>query len=243
MADTQKAPQADKGKMIKIGIIVVVFGVVGWMAMGMLGGEGGTSVMTSQQPVTKTIPNPDIPKPAKLINSDQPKVMSEREKQLLALQQQTEAKYIAAMNELQMLRVEKEIAVTNKEISAAKLDTIAAQKGIVELLAPPVKSEAETQASYAKGLEQPGSTQQPVISQTTTQQTAQQAPEESYTVVSVSRLQGKWQAVLGAGGRLYHVSVGDVLGAAGTVVIAIDQSGVLLETNGKQRKVSMVPII
>ena len=60
--------------------------------------------------------------------------MSQREMELLAQQKQIEAKYIAALNELQALRLEREIAETNKAIIDAKLGTITAQKNIIDLI-------------------------------------------------------------------------------------------------------------
>lgn len=247
MADDKKASDVDKSKPIKIGVVVIVMGIVAWQVMGLMSdGSSSGSVSSSGQQTVRKIPNPNIPKPAAFAKKKEPAELTPREQQLMALQQQTEAKYIAAMNELQMLRIEKEIAETNKEISAAKLDTIAAQKGIEEMLAPPKPKISPTQS--VQSLANPQQAQLP--SQQSAQSSQPQAPVAApapilnYTVVSVSRLRGKWQAVLGSDeGRLYHVSVGDVLGSAGTVVMAIDQSGVLLETNGKQQKISMVPII
>ena len=159
----------------------------------------------------------------------------------MQLQQETQAKYVAALNELQMLKVTLEIAETTKNIAAAKLDTVKNQKDTVDILSGP--RVPVSPQGYAQGLEGP--------SQTVTQTQTIQAPkpllvssEVNYTVVSVSQLRRKWNAVLGAQGSLYSVTVGDVLPADGSTVLSIDKSGVILGgKDGQQKKLSMVPII
>lgn len=166
--------------------------------------------------------------------------LSPREAELMKLQQETEAKYIAALNELQMLKVQREIAENTKAISTAKLDTVKAQKGIVDLLTKP--EQTATPEQYAQGLVAPTPAAQPVPSSGMPVE-AEPKAEVTYTVISVSQLQYKWNAVLGYKGRLYSVSTGDVLPADGSKVISIDKSGVVLEKDGTQKKLSMVPII
>ncbi len=165
--------------------------------------------------------------------------MTEREAQLMRMQQDMQTKYLAAINELQMLKVEKDIAEANKDISKAKLDSITAQKDIVDLLSP--KATTSTEA-YVKGLDQsatpPGG--ETGVQQTTTVTTTQTV---GYTVISVTKLRGEWTAVMGASGKLYSVKAGDVLAADGSVVLGINRSGVLLEKDGKRSKISMVPVI
>lgn len=65
----------------------------------------------------------------------------------------------------------------------------------------------------------------------------------NYIAISVSQLLNKWSAVIGYQGKLYNVFVGDVLPPDGSTVIAIDKYSVVLEKDGAQRKVSLVPII
>jgi type IV pilus biogenesis protein PilP len=173
------------------------------------------------------------PQPVTQVVGQQP--LSPREMELIRLQQETEAKYIAALNELQLLKINQSIAETNKAIAAAKLDTVTAQKGVVDLLTTP----APTSASYAQNLggrPTVASTQGPA-------RPAAMQPQVSYTVISVSRLQYKWNAVLGSQGNLYSVTIGDRLPPDNSKVIAIDKSGVTLEKDGVTTKHSLVPII
>ncbi|HTM63888.1 MAG TPA: hypothetical protein VL360_05245 [Gammaproteobacteria bacterium] len=233
----------DTKKKLTYGAIVVVVAVLGWFSYGMIFGESdssGAMIMTK--------PNPEIPKPAAMSQMQpaqpsqpgKPQVagvagapITEREAQLMQMQQDAQAKYLSALNELQMLKVQKDIAETNKDIAKAKLDTVTSQKDIVDLLSPkPTASEA-----YAKGLDQAALQRAAAASKPVNSETAE------YTVISVSRLRGQWTAVIGSGGALYNVKPGDILAADGSVVVAINRNGVMLEKDGKRTKISMVPII
>ena len=149
--------------------------------------------------------------------------MSAQELELVRLQQETQAKYVAALNELQMLKIAREIAQTNQAIAAARLATVTAEKNTLLLLSPPPPA-------YAQGLVTPVSGTPSMSS-------------PGYTVVSVSQLQNRWNAVLGYQDKLYSVSIGDVLPSDGSTVVSISRSGVVLEKDGAKRKISMVPII
>lgn len=232
----------DTKKKITYLLIVVVLAFFGWQAMDMFGGAADVA----QGPIMQK--NPDIPKVANLLpqqqktSSQQP--MTEREAQLVRLQQETQAKYIAAVNELQMLKIEKDIAETSRDVSRAKLEGITAQKGIVDLLTPEKVIRASTD-SYAQGLLSPGATTSAASTTSTPESTdtPTKVVTEYYSVVSVSKLRGQWIAVLGNSGTLYKVQQGDVLPLDGSVVSRIDRNGVQLEKDGKTTKLSMVPII
>jgi len=222
-------------QMVTIGAFVVVLGIIVWQAMGLFGGGGEsapqpaatTNAVAAQQAM-------GIPQPAKVQKAEP---MSEREMQLMQLQQQTEAKYIAALNELQMLKIEKEIAETSKAINAARLDSVKSQKGVVELLtAPAMPTPDYTQALAAQ---QAGTGQQAAPGG---QEVETGAKKPAYTVISVSKVRSQWNAVVGYGGTLYSVSVGDVL-RDGSKVVSISNSGVVLDKDGQKMKVSLVPII
>src|SRR5690606_24594193 len=137
-----------------------------------------------------------------------------------------------AVNELQMLKIQRDIAETNKAIAGAKLDTVNAQKNIVTLLAP------EQPSNYAQHLVNPTGAAAPTAG--TPPPTIIEVP---YTVISVTEIQGRWGAVIGAQGKLYNVHVGDVLPADKSKVISINKSGVVLEKDGVKKIVSLVPII
>jgi type IV pilus biogenesis protein PilP len=165
--------------------------------------------------------------------------LSDREQALMALQQETQAKYLAALNELQMLKVQKDIAETNKAIVTAKLDTVTAQKNMVDLLEP--SKPVATQADYSQNLVNPTGASAGV---TPGGAAASSAPVDTYTVISVSHLQGRWNAVMGYQGKLMNVFVGDVLPADGSQVTNIDKTGVTLKLkDGDTKKISMVSII
>src|SRR3990167_8520018 len=221
------ASMSMRQKMIAGAVVLVVIFLI-WQLMGLFGNGNGAStpppptVVPLQQMVPKPAP---LPKPA----------VSQREKELLQQQEEIEAKYIAAINELQMLKLEREIAETNKAIIDAKLGTITAQKNIIDLLSPPPPPQV-VQGGYAQSLAGGSVTTALPI-------TSQQPQEVNYTVVSISRLESRWSAVLGYQTNLYQVSTGDVLPIDGSKVVSIDRSGVLLEKEGVRKKISLVPII
>lgn len=208
-------------------IIFVIYQVIGLFSSGSAeppkSAAGGAPKVASQPPILKPQEVSLLPKQT---------AASIQEQEAMRQQQAAQAQYLASLNQLQTLKVAKDIAETNRAIITAKLATITAQKSIVDLLSKPTQVSPQ---SYAQGLVNPAtgaSTNPPSSAQT----------DATYTVISVSQLQGRWGAVLGSQGNLYSVSIGDVLQDK-SVVISIDKSGVLLEKNGVRQKISLVPII
>jgi type IV pilus biogenesis protein PilP len=219
---------------VTIGVFVVVIIVVIWQVIGLFKGDSQPAAVPA--PTMAGTGQPGMPSQVMPAQPPAPKPaaapLSQREIELMRLQQETEAKYIAAINELQMLKVQKDIAETNKAIATAKLDTVTAQKGIVQMLEP--QAPPPTPADYAQSL----------VNQTASAQGAGvRSGEVSYTVISVSKTQSRWNAVLGYQGNLYSVAIGDVLPADGSKVISIDRTGVVLEKDDVKKKVSLVSII
>lgn len=255
-ADQTASSATSRQRIVGVAILLVVIFLI-WQARGLF--SGGKSAETITPPVTAvkaqppTMPstaqqpggmppqqNAAMPTPQPVAAVPNPPVMTAREAELLRLQQETEAKYIAALNELQLLRIDREIAETNKAIASAKLDMVTAQKNIVNLLSTP---EVPNNV-YTQSLIQPTTTTvvAPTGAPPTITVTAA-PPEVSYTVISVTQIQYRWSAVLGYKGSLYSVHVGDILPADGSKVILINKSGVVLEKEGVKKKVSMVPVI
>jgi hypothetical protein len=240
-------PQALSGmntrQKVIAGVLVLVLIIVGWQIIGLFGGGGSTPATTPAPVISNQAATPPRPTPkaAELVKVQPP--TSQREIELMKLQEETQAKYLAALNELQMLKVTRDIAEANQAITAAQLATVTAQKNIVNILAP---QQPVMQADYARGLVNPVTSGNVITTPaptTTVTQTTTTQQEATYTVISVSQLQYRWHAVLGYQGNLYNVSIGDVLPADGAVVKAIDKSGVILERNGVKKKISLVPII
>jgi hypothetical protein len=225
---------------IVVGLIALVLIFVVWQVVGLFGGNKSSGSASANSTVAGAPQQSVIPPPQALANLPKPKILSPTEAQLLRLQQETQAKYIAALNELQMLKVERDIADNQREIMKAKQDTVSAQKNIVDMLAP--NGTSATHASYAKTLEPSTGANQPGIG-------AQSAgggliaTEVKYTVISVSQLQHRWNAVLGFQGNLYSIRVGDVLAPDNSKVVSISRSGVVLEKDGVRKVISLVPVI
>ncbi len=146
---------------------------------------------------------------------------------VLKKQQEQQQQYLSTVNELQMLKLQKDVAETNQAISAAKLATATAEKNIGDLFVKPVMP-----SDYNK-LMTPGAVPPQPIGP---------APV-SYVVISVSMQMNRWTAVLGYQGKLYNVSVGDVLPMDGWTVQSISREGVVLKKDNDTRKISLVPAI
>ncbi len=233
---------------ITMAVIALILSVLIWQLKGLFSDQATTSASptsTSPSPATQSVLTQtgqpqQAPQPLQqVVQASMPKpVISQRELELLQQQQQIEAKYVAALNELQMLRLEREIAETNKAIIDAKLGTVTAQKTIVDLLAPPPPPQVAP-GGYAQSL----ANNSGAVRQVPAGAIPPPPEEVSYTVVSISELNSRWNAVLGFQNNLYHVSIGDVLPADGSTVISINRSGVVLQKDGMRKKISLVPII
>lgn len=225
-------------KVIAIFLAIVVIFLL-YQVIGMF--RGGRSMETAKVAANGNNANSNntqpVLKPEAATLPKQVIVPPGQDQEMIRQQQEIQAKYVAALNELQSLKLAKEIAEANQAIVAAKLATITAQKGILDLLSQP----APTQRDYAQGLVNP-------VSNASTQTNQVPAPaiqpaDSNITVISVSKLQGKWSAVIGYQGNTYSVSVGDVFPFNDYVVTAIDSSGVYLEKDGVKKKISLLSII
>lgn len=257
MAQNEKlSPEAMK-KKITIGVFAVVVVVILWQVIGMFGGDKSAAVAPSPAPAGKAGATPAAASPAAPAGAAPaaaspassgaatPAAQSgpvapheeviKANAELMKLQKETEAKYLAAMNELQILKVQREIAEANEAISESKLKTVKTEKSITSLLT--IKPAQVEEGAYASmlGGKKPVSAPQPATVQQ--QQQVATTPAVAYVVLSVSQQDNKWSAVLGHSGKLYSIAVGDTLSADGSTVNTISKDGVVLEKNGIQKKI------
>lgn len=262
-----------------VGIVFIVIAVVIWQVVGMFGGsktpprqattlpKQASGTASSATSTTGTPNGAPVPQPKPLADQS---VSSQQLNEMAKLQQETQNKYVVALNELQVLKLTQQIAETNKQIAAAKLDTVKSQKDIVDLLTKPA-APIETTASFTQGyvptpggalsiqpaipgggapltppnpnMMQQGAAVAPATASSSTTGSSTEQGNINYVVISVSQLLNKWSAVLGYQGKLYSVFIGDVLPPDQSTVVSIDKYSVILEKEGVQRKVSLVPII
>lgn len=167
---------------------------------------------------------------------------------IVDLQKQTQQKYIDQLNQLQTLKVQREIAETNQAIATARLATVTAEKSVSDILTKPTPQQVPVGA-YSAPLVNPTLTGVPVATEGQPTGAPTEVPPPpptaaaSYVVISVSMQLGRWSAVLGYQGKLYNVSIGDVLPIDGSVVASINKNGVLLVKNGERRKISIISSI
>ena len=162
---------------------------------------------------------------------------------LLDLQKQTEKDYVEKINQLQTLKLQREIQETNQAIATSRLATVTADKGVSDLLTKPTQPVNPPgvyvpPGAYAAPLVNPVAGGTSVTTQTTT--SGPMIPEPPYTVLSVSMELGKWNAIIGFQGKLFNVSIGDVLPIDGSVVTSINKNAVHLIKDGKRRKISII---
>lgn len=219
-------------------VFVIILLIVVWQLYGLFSSDTSAPIV----PKTTTAGTPgaplktgmQTPQPAQL--SARTETLSPREMELIKLQQETQAKYVSALNELQMLKITRDIAETNQAIATAKLATITAEKGVVDLLTVKPTPPPPPTTYAPPGVNQVGQPTKPLPVE-------EAETDVAYSVISVSLLQFKWNAVLGYQGNLYSVAVGDVLPPDRSKVVAISKSGVVLERKGVRRRLSLVPII
>ena len=151
-------------------------------------------------------------------------------------QQQQQQAYLDSVNQLQLLKVKKDIAETNQAIASARLATETANKNMSDLLTQPAVM-PQPNGNYA---DQTTGT----AAQTTGQPAANmpsakaQVLDVPFTVVSVSMQYNHWNAVLGYQDKLYSVSMGDSL-FDGSKDVSINKNGVVLVKDGKRRRISI----
>lgn len=230
----------NRQKMIAAAFIVVVLVII-WQVVGLLGNK---SVKVTPAPSVGALKKDgqfNSSSPSQLASSE-PVVRQapvQTDNQFMKMQHDAEQQYVSKVNELESLKIQREIAEMNQAISAAKLATVTAEKGISDVLTkpslPPVSA-----GEYASRLASPVRQGESVVGG----QPGSAVPAEvTYTVISVSMQLHKWSAVIGYQGKLYNVSVGDVLPLDGAVVESINRGGVVLRKNGKSRKISLVSAI
>lgn len=236
-----------------IGAVVVIVFIVIWQVIGLIGDGGGGNEKSKPPVPVKPVVTQGVKTMAQAgagganasgqatqsVDVRQAQVVSDM--QFLQLQQKTEQRYIGKINDLEDLKIQKQIAETNQAIATAKLATVTAEKNISDLLTRPAAPEIPAGA-YANKLATPTVQGESVVSApgASSAPAASVAPQVEYTVISVSMQLGKWSAVIGYQGKLYNVAVGDILSEDNSVVTAINKNGVLLKKDGNIRKINMM---
>lgn len=259
-----KAQRFDTKQKLMFVVFVVVILVIIWQVMGLFGGGAKTpsptptlvQKTTNSVPTTKPTPAP-MPQQSQT-NVTNKEILSPIDSSVLEAEKQAQKKYLDLLNQLQMLKMQRDIAETNQAIASAKLATITAEKGVSDLLTTPAPTPAPVivpPGAYSNALANPtpsGTSVLPPTNQPT--QTPPPTspippppnvalPEVQYSVISVSMQLGKWTAVIGYQGSLYSVSIGDILPADKSTVVSINRNAVVLQKEGKRRRISILSTI
>lgn len=175
--------------------------------------------------------------------------------EMIKQQELDQAKYLDEINKLQYLKLEREIAENSQAVASAKLATAKAEKDMSDLLT--ASNKQVSLADYANKLADSGAQTEQSTQPTQSAQLAAHplypglgqlgqpsSPSSSaapqYVVVSVAMQLGEWSAVIGEGGKLYVVHVGDTLPSDSSVVAAIDSKGVTLSKDKKKHTIDLI---
>ena len=237
-----------KQKIILVAVVLVVALII-WQVMSLF----SSPTPPPAPPVTKTMPangsggasnktNGQMPTTAATTPPDQLKQGTlPVDPQFNKMQTTTEEKYVTKLNELEDLKIQRQIAETNQAISAAKLATVTAEKDISDLLTKPAPAVPLPGSAYANQLVSPTTGGGAAVMVPVPPKEVEATVE--YSVISVTMQLNKWSAVLGYQNRLFNVTVGDVLPPDHSIVININKSGVTLKKDGETRKLSMISSI
>lgn len=263
MAEKMKEPSSTRQK-VTIGAVIVVIAVVLWQFKGLLGIGESTAPSSEIKPVTQSQPakmtanapqsmssgpRPTTGTPSSGQTMSAPQSQPTAEVKEVSIintgisseEQAATQKYIGKVNELEELKIQKDIAETNQAIATAKLATVTAEKNISDLLTKPAVSTTPPPPPPSSYATQMGAPIQSIVSPPPP--VSSPPPLADYTVISVTMQLHKWSAVIGYQGKLFNVDVGDVLPPDSSVVTSISRDSVVLKRNGKVRKVSVVSSI
>jgi hypothetical protein len=246
----EKPKRRDPKQTVTLIAVVIVVLIVAWQVYGLIAPEGGGSAPAPAASPTAaarggapTATAAGASPPPEMLQPKQAPVQVNTE--LLRLQQETEGKYIAALNELEMLKVQRQIAETKESITSATLATATAEKSITDLLTvqqmPMANGSSYTSTAIAPASATPASTTStstaptpPPVPRTIA------APEAPYVLQSVSFKDQRWNAVLSLQDKMYSVTIGDTLAPDESTVGSIDRNSVvLLDKNKKMRRISI----
>src|SRR5436190_19822731 len=93
---------------VTAGVVVLVVLIIIWQVVTMFSGGDETPPIEATT-ANKSAQGPVVPPPPKPTELAQTQPMTEREAALVKLQQETQNKYLEALNELQMLKVKRDI--------------------------------------------------------------------------------------------------------------------------------------
>lgn len=260
----EKMAQTTSRQKVIIAVMVVVVLIIIWQIVGLMG-NGSSSSAPSIQPTSKmdaskpgeqdmkntsaeAAPSADqIKKPSSgsQVDDSLRQASIVNDPQFNRLQRMTEEKYVGKLNELEELRIQRQIAETNQAITAAKLATVSAEKDISDLLTKPSPGSAMYSNQTVKTSVDvtPPSAGEPPSEASKVVPIASPQEVVPYKLMSVSMLLNKWTAIVSLQNTMFSVSVGDVLPPDGSVVTNINKNSVTLRKDGKSRKVSITASI
>jgi hypothetical protein len=200
---------------------------------------------SSTQPAQATVTTTTTAKttaPAQIVPTPVAVISGSKDYSELQKQREQQNAYLDSVNQLQLLRVKKDIAEVNQAIAVARLAAETANKNMSDLLTQPAilpQAPAGVGVSVTPGTSANNqNTQQPNATPANAAPANAQILDIPFTVVSVSMQSNRWSAVLGYEDKLYSVIMGDSL-FDGSKVISINKSGVTLLKDGKRRKISI----
>jgi hypothetical protein len=271
MADKPKDGGTDNKKQkIMIAVIVVIVLVILWQVLGGSGSgestpapvakgkQGGVPAMGANKPDgSGAMMSSGGAQPQQAPSTDntlrQAPVPINAE--LMKLQQQTQVDYIASVNKLEMLKIQRDIDETKTAIANAELSRMTAEKSIADLITSRENSGGGDMGPIGGQPNSPFGNPPPPDVKTGSPTgalptslppvTRAAPPPVTYNVVSVTYQGHRWAAIIAPEGKstsMSTVHVGDTLDD-GSVVVAISRDGIMVKHDNKMRKIMIASTI
>ena len=216
----EKFKSLEKGQKIKLIIVIAVVIIILYMLSGLFSGNSSSgytpptatnnkgSPTVQPQLVANVVQKQSIAKPDILLNNLNEKQMA----------------YLKAVNDLQMLQLQQQIAQTKQQIAQAELQAAQSNKQLQLIVSPPPPP-------LFSNPDQSQSVQPPPVAV---------VPTITYQLEYLANEGGKWQVILSANGSLINATMGTVL-PDGSTITNISGTSVTLTLNNQTKVLTIAP--
>jgi len=214
----EKFQSLENGQKIKVIIVVVVLIIIIYMISGLFGGNSSSNY----RPSTVVNNQNKLPPPQLVANVVQKQSIAKPDIILNNLNEKQMA-YLKAVNELQMLQLQQQIAQTKQQIAQAELQAAQSNKQLQSIISPPPP---------------------PLFANQDQSQSAQSAavvaPTITYQLEYLANQGGKWQVILSNNGNLINATMGTVL-PDGSTITNISGTSVTLMLHNQTKVLTIAP--
>lgn len=211
----EKFQSLEKGKKIKLVIVIILLIIVLYALSGLFSSNNASSYTPVNHQAQAS---PQAAQPQLVAHVVQKKSVAKPDIVLNNLNEKQMA-YLKAVNDLQMLQLQQQIAQTKQQIAQAELQAAQSNKQLQAIIAPPP-------SPLFQNTEQ---NQPPQAMQTTIV-----PPPSDYKLEYLANEGGKWQVILSSNGALINGTMGTVL-PDGSTITNISGNSVTLTLDNRTR--------